>query len=107
MSTITPGQGVLTFINVFTVEPDQQQSLVDLLTEAAEQTFRHLPGFVSANSQRSLDGNKVVNHAQWRSKADFEAMRADPEARRHVQAAAAFAPFEPVFCEVSSVREPT
>jgi Antibiotic biosynthesis monooxygenase len=46
MSTIAPGQGVLTFINVFTVEPDQQQSLVDLLTEAAEQTFRHLPGFV-------------------------------------------------------------
>ena len=106
MSTITPGQGVLTFINVFTVEPDQQQSLVDLLTEAAEQTFRHLPGFVSANIHRSLDGRKVVNYAQWQSKADFEAMRANPEARRHVQAAAAFAPFEPVFCDVSSVIEP-
>jgi len=106
MSTITPGQGVLTFINVFTVEPDQQQSLVDLLTEAAEQTFRHLRGFVSANIHRSLDGRKVVNYAQWQSKADFEAMRANPEARRHVQAAAAFAPFEPVFCKVSSVIEP-
>ena len=106
MSTITPGQGVLTFINVFTVEPDRQQSLVDLLTEAAEQTFRHLPGFVSANIHRSLDGDKVVNYDQWQSKADFEAMRANPEARRHVQAAAAFAPFEPVFCEVSSVIEP-
>jgi|SRR4030088_2070285 quinol monooxygenase YgiN len=106
MSTIAPGQGVLTFINVFTVEPDQQQSLVDLLTEAAEQTFRHLPGFVSANIHRSLDGRKAVNCAQWQSKADFEAMRANPEARRHVQAAAAFAPFEPVFCEVSSVIGP-
>ena len=106
MSTIAPGQGVLTFINVFTVEPDRQQALVDLLTAAAERTFRHLPGFVSANIHRSLDGRKVVNYAQWRSKADFDAMRANPEARRHVQAAAASAPFEPVFCEVSSVIEP-
>jgi quinol monooxygenase YgiN len=106
MSTIASGQGVLTFINVFTVEPDRQQQLVDLLTEAAEQTFRHLPGFVSANIHRSLDGHKVVNYAQWRSKADFEAVRANAEAQRHVQAAAAFASFEPVFCEVSSVIEP-
>jgi quinol monooxygenase YgiN len=106
MSTIALGQGVLTFINVFTVEPDRQQRLVDLLAEAAEQTFRHLPGFVSANIHRGLDGRKVVNYAQWRSKADFEAMRANPDARRHIQAAAGFAPFEPVLCEVSSVIEP-
>ena len=106
MSTIAAGQGVLTFINVFTVEPDQQQQLVELLTEAADETFRHLPGFVSANIHRSLDGRKVVNYAQWRSKADFEAVRANPDARRHVQAAATFAPFEPVFCEVSNVIEP-
>jgi quinol monooxygenase YgiN len=105
MSTIAPDRGVLTFINVFTVEPDRRHALVDLLTEAAGQTFRHLPGFVSANIHRSLDGQKVVNYAQRRSKADFEAMQANPEARRHVQAAAAFARFEPVFCEVSSVVE--
>jgi quinol monooxygenase YgiN len=106
MSTIAPRQAALTFINFFTVQPDRQQLLVDLLTEAAEQTFRHLPALVSANIHRSFDRHKIVNYAQWRSKADFETMRVNPEARRHVQAAAAFAPSVLVFCEVSSVIEP-
>jgi hypothetical protein len=44
--------------------------------------------------------------AQWRSMADVEAMRDNPEAVRNVQSAAAFAPFEPVFFELSSIIEP-
>jgi quinol monooxygenase YgiN len=101
MATIEKGRNVLTLINVFTVAPENQQKLVALLVEATEQTMRHLPGFVSANIHRSLDGKKVVNYAQWESMADFEAMQKDPKARPHMQAAGALAQFDPILCEVS------
>ena len=74
MTTIDKGQQVLTLINVFTVAPEKQDELVKLLVDATQQTMKHLPGFVSANIHRSLDGRRVVNYAQWKSLADFEAM---------------------------------
>lgn len=101
MSIIERGNRVLTLVNVFTVQPEKQQALVALLIEATEQTMRHLPGFVSANIHRSLDGKKVVNYAQWESLAAFEAMRKNPQATPHMQAAAALAQFEPILCEVA------
>jgi quinol monooxygenase YgiN len=101
MSTIEKGSSVLTLINIFTVDPEKQQTLVTLLIEATEQTMKHIPGFVSANIHRSLDGKKVVNYAQWESMTAFEAMRKNPKAIPHMQAAAALARFEPILCEVS------
>ena len=72
-----------------------------LLIDSTEQTMKHLPGFVSANIHRSLDGKKVVNYAQRKSNADFEAMRNNPKAATHMQAAGKLAKFEPIVCEVS------
>jgi hypothetical protein len=62
--------------------------------------MRHVPGFVSASIHQSFDGTRVVNYAQWRSRADFEALRQNPEARVHMDAAAALPTFEPILCEV-------
>lgn len=101
MSTIEKGRNILTLINVFTVAPEKQQELVTLLLNATQHTMRHLPGFISANIHRSLDGKRVVNYAQWESMADFESMRKSPEAAPHMQAAAALAQFDPILCEVS------
>jgi hypothetical protein len=56
---------------------------------------------MSASIHRSLDGTKVVNYAQWRSKNDFDAMRLNPAARPHMEAIAAIATFDPILCEVS------
>jgi quinol monooxygenase YgiN len=100
MATIQKGRDVLTLVNVFTVSRDNQQKLADLLVEATEKTMKRQPGFVSASIHRSLDGTKVVNYAQWRNKADFEAMQKNPEARPHMEAAAALATFDPILCEV-------
>ena len=100
MATIQKGRDVLTLVNVFTVARENQQKLADLLVEATEKTMKRQPGFVSASIHRSLDGTKVVNYAQWRSKADFEAMQKNPEARPHMEAAAALARFDPILCEV-------
>jgi len=100
MSTIEKGRPLLTLVNVFTVEPQNQHKLVALLVEATDKTMKHLPGFISANIHRSLDGKRVVNYAQWKDLAAFEAMRKNPEAAPHMQAAAALATFEPFVCEV-------
>lgn len=101
MTTIQKGNSSLTLINVFRVKPENQQELVNLLVEATEQTMRRLPGFVSANIHRGHDGTRVVNYAQWRSKADFEAALRNEEARPHMQKAAALAEsFDPILCEV-------
>jgi quinol monooxygenase YgiN len=100
MATIDAQQSVMTLVNVFTVSPDKQLELANLLIRATEETMQKLPGFVSASIHRSLDGTKVINYAQWRSKADFEALKQNPEARPHMQAAAALASFEPIVCEV-------
>ena len=104
MTTIEPGGDLVTLINVFTVAPENQQRLLDLLAEATTETIAGMPGFVSANLHRSLDGTRVANYAQWRSRADLEAMLADPATAAHLREAAALAvSFEPRLYEVAFV----
>jgi heme-degrading monooxygenase HmoA len=101
-ATINPSDQVMTLINVFTVEPGKQQQLIDLLDQATETAMKRQPGFISASIHKSADGRRVVNYAQWRSKADFEAMQKNPEAVEHMKGAAAIARFDPIVCEVAS-----
>jgi quinol monooxygenase YgiN len=94
-TTINTDQHIATLINVFTVNPDSQPQLIDLLHDAATQVIRHRPGFISANIHASLDGARVVNYAQWRSREDFENMLADPTAGEHLKAITALAATDP------------
>ncbi len=103
-TTIDPDQQVVTLVNVFTVAPDRQQELVDVLDRATEDVMWHLPGFVSANIHASLDGTRVVNYAQWRSVEDFRAMQANPDAAPHMAAAAGLAAFDPHLYTVRAVH---
>ena len=59
---------VTTLINVFTVQPNDQQRLVDLLIEATEKVTSQQEAFISAKIHKSLDGTRVVDYAQWKSK---------------------------------------
>lgn len=102
MTTISKDSKLVTPINVFTVEPDRQQQLVDLLIQATETSMRYVPGFVSANIHRSFDGTKVANYAQWRSVEDFEAMLKNPVAIPHIEQASTLGTFEPGLYEVVS-----
>ena len=108
MATIESGTSVMTLVNIFTVAPEKQQELADLLIRATHETMQHRPGFVSASIHRSTDGKKVINYAQWRSAADFKAMRDDAGAKVHMEAAARLATFEPIVCEVmESISAPS
>lgn len=104
-TSIRPGNEPLTLINVFEVDPEVQRELLDVLIEATEQVMRHRTGFVSANLHTSLDGTRVVNYAQWRSEADFQAMLADPTAREHMAQCTALAnSVTPHLYEVAAVH---
>ena len=60
--------------------------------EATEDTMAKLPGFISANIYKSLDGEWVTNYAQWRSVEDFRAIFQNPQAREHMPKIRAIAP---------------
>jgi len=72
MTTISPGAKILTAINVLSVEPKDQARVVELLSRASDILAETQAGFISANIHRGLEGTKVVNYVQWRSKQDFE-----------------------------------
>jgi quinol monooxygenase YgiN len=112
MTTIPPRSKPLTVINVFTVEPPNQQRLLDLLARATETSVRYAPGFISASLHRGLDGTKVTMVAQWRSVEDYQAMREDPAPLPYLQQALGIAKFEPAMYEViqtysAAAPEPT
>jgi len=100
VTTISTENGVITLINVFTVEPANQRRLIEPLTEATEVSVRRAPGFVSASLHRSTDGTKVTMYAQWRSIDHYQAMRQDPAPLPFFQEALTIAKFEPGVYEV-------
>ena len=101
MTTLDPNDGHVTLINTFTVNPAKADELVRLLSEATEHGMRQRPGFISANLHVSLDRKHVANYAQWRSKADNDAMMNDPDAQTHMRKAAEIAEsFDPIYYEL-------
>lgn len=101
MTTISSNNNALTLINVFTVQSENQQRLIDLLVHATETTMKKQPGYISANIHRSLDGTKVVNYAQWQNREAFEAIFKNQEITAHMKQAEQLAlHFEPYLYEV-------
>lgn len=104
-ATISAGSPITTLINVFTVRPDRQHTLVDLLTRATDEVMQHVPGFVSASVHASDDGTRVVNYAQWQSADAYRDMLAGPTAQVHMKEAAEVADhFDPQLYTVESVH---
>jgi quinol monooxygenase YgiN len=101
---ISVGDEPVTLINVFDVDPADQQKLVELLTEGTERVFRHRPGFVSVNLLTSNDGTRVVNYAQWRSLDDIKATLAEPDAQDYAKRAAELAQATPHVYSVAAIH---
>jgi quinol monooxygenase YgiN len=106
MPVISKENNFLTLINVFTVEPHNQQKLVELLTSATESSVRKIEGFISASLHRSIDGSKVTMYAQWRSMEDYQKMRNNPAASPYLEEALKIAKFEPGMYEVAEIFLP-
>ena len=99
MPTISKGRAPLTLINVFTVAPEKQDELIELLTEITE-------GFVSASLHRGIDGKKVTMYAQWASVDDYETMRQDSGPAPALGKALKIATFDPGMYEVAEIFLP-
>ena len=104
MTTIATNNNFVTLINVFTVEPENQQRLVDIFVEAGH-AMSERSGFISANIHKSLDGTRVINYVQWRSKEDFEAISNHPDTTSHINEIKKLAKGNTSFYEVCAVCE--
>lgn len=75
LTTISKNAQVVTLINTFRVEPENQQRLLELWVEITEDVMCKLVGFISANFHKSLDGKHAANYAQWRGVESVENMK--------------------------------
>jgi tetracenomycin F1 monooxygenase len=106
MASIRTQPPVFTLINTFRVAPERQDDVIRSLREVTESVTRALPGFVSACVHKGFDGAHVVNYVQWRSRADFEAMLADPRMQHHLREVRELAlEVMPIACSVAYVGE--
>lgn len=103
MTNIVPGSKIITSITVFTVKPENQQKLIDLLVRAAEETVPRQPGFISINIHRSLDRTQVVSYSQWESRQAFEDMLQHATVIPYVQQVLKIATIKPNLYEVAAV----
>ncbi|WFU72221.1 antibiotic biosynthesis monooxygenase family protein [Bradyrhizobium sp. CB2312] len=103
-ATIRIGSDIATLVNVFTVDPDNQQKLVQLLKEGTETFFSKQPGFISSSVHASKEGRRAINYSQWRSAGDIENFRGDPRFAPYIQKLAALSKAETILCEVVEVN---
>jgi hypothetical protein len=95
MPKIEANKGVITQVNVFSVSPENQQALIDLLIEAAK----------SASIHRSLDGHGVVNYAQCESHEAWEAVMVKLRQEGYLERNKKLGVAHPCLCEVVHTLE--
>ncbi|AUS79286.1 antibiotic biosynthesis monooxygenase [Actinoalloteichus sp. AHMU CJ021] len=98
-------EDTVTFVNVLEVEPERQEELVALLTEAVEQVIRHRPGFLSTVLYASVDGRRVINHTSWRAAEDAAATQNDPDAAAYARQVSRIATATPGLYRVAGRTE--
>ena len=95
---IRPGKGVTILVSVFTVPPENEEKLVELIEEGTLSIFSKQPGFISESVHRSIDAKRLVLYGQWESLEHIEAFRKKPEIGEYFQKIRALATAESVIC---------
>jgi quinol monooxygenase YgiN len=93
-TTIEVTKKVTTLINVLTVEPENQEKLIDLLRRNTESVVSRLDGWISTSFIAAKDQRHVVIYSQWRDLASVEAMRTNPDMVAYFPRIAALAAFD-------------
>jgi heme-degrading monooxygenase HmoA len=81
MTDIRQNPGIVTQITTVKTRPDNQDEVLELMTERAKFMARQ-PGFVSVSLHRGEDGMHVVNYIQWTDKERLAAAHHSPEFRK-------------------------
>jgi heme-degrading monooxygenase HmoA len=99
--------GATTMINVFTVEPGDQDELVRLEVVGMTGIASKVPGFVRGSIHRSLDGTRLVNYIHWADSDAWrnahETLQANPEYVEHMENVRRIATADPHPYEVIAV----
>ena len=103
MTTIVANTQVTTGITIFTVAPENQQQLVDLIVRAAEEIAQSQPGFISINVHKSLDKTHVISYSQWENRQAFDDILQNTTVIPYVQQILKIATIKPNFYEVVAV----
>jgi heme-degrading monooxygenase HmoA len=101
---IAPNTEMATLINLFNVEPENQEELVNILKGGAADLLSKQPGYISSSVHRSKDRKHALVYSQWRNQEDFEAVRTNSALQQYFARVREIATFEPVSYEVSYVH---
>jgi|SRR3954465_15543782 len=74
-------KGSVAIINVFTVQPEHQQNLLEIITMYSQQVASTWPGFISARFHAGLDKTRVTSVIYWESQEACRAFVMSPETR--------------------------
>lgn len=74
-------KGMVAIINVFTVQPENQQKLLNMITSFSERTASKCPGFISARFHAGLEGTRVTGIIYWQSQEACNNLWQTPEWR--------------------------
>ncbi len=67
MAVISNDRNAIELINIITVEPEDQQAIVDTVSEILKDIAEKQPGFISFKVYKSLDRARVAYFIRWRS----------------------------------------
>src|SRR6266576_150340 len=81
MPQIQTDHRTVTQITVIEAEPEKQQEALSLMAERARFMARQ-PGFVSISLHRSLDGRRIVNYVQWKTRGLLQQAHQSPDFRK-------------------------
>ena len=93
-----------TLINVCSVEPENQQALIDIFKEGTEAWISTVPGYISTSLHKSLDGRRVVIYSQWQHAQNIAAMRDRAEMGPYLKRISALSTLDSTICEVTYTR---
>src|SRR5262249_46510801 len=103
-ATIRADRNVTTLVNILNFEPENQEALVAALKESIEAFFSKMPGCISSIILAGKNGRQVISYSQWRSAADIEAFRQNPNFGSSIQRILALSKAETVTCDVAFVH---
>jgi quinol monooxygenase YgiN len=103
-TTIAVDANIITLINVLTVDPANQPTLLSLLRNNTENTISTLKGWISTTLVASKDLRRVIIYSQWKSAADVDAMRKDPRMVAYFPTLTTLATFDSIVGDVVAAQ---
>jgi len=69
---IAKDNDVRTVINILSVNPENQNDLIEIWSKFLNDIAKNQPGFIGSSIHKSFDGQRVVSYSQWKSDEDFQ-----------------------------------